>query len=98
MTPTAETTWTLQNARLRDGAPLTDVILEGGVITSLAAGAPPRGTVWDLDGRVLLPGLVDAHVHLDKTLSTTRNQSGTLGEAIRVWGEVKRGLTKGCVP
>jgi len=90
----AETTWTLQNARLEDGVLLTDVVLEGGLIAAQGAGVAPRGTVWDLGGRVLLPGLVDAHVHLDKTLSTTRNRSGTLGEAIRVWGEVKRGLTK----
>lgn len=38
----------------------------------------------DLQGRVLLPGFVDAHMHLDKaySLSYVRNRSGTLLEAI----------------
>lgn len=37
------------------------------------------------DNRLILPGLVDAHVHLDKTYSTIENASGTLLEAIEVW-------------
>ncbi|MBB6635798.1 amidohydrolase family protein [Cohnella thailandensis] len=38
----------------------------------------------DLQGRVVLPGFVDAHMHLDKayTVSKVRNVSGTLPEAI----------------
>ncbi|WP_080833432.1 amidohydrolase family protein [Cohnella massiliensis] len=38
----------------------------------------------DLEGRVLLPGFVDVHMHLDKaySLPRVRNRSGTLLEAI----------------
>ncbi|MEK3916345.1 amidohydrolase family protein [Paenibacillus sp. FSL H7-0331] len=39
----------------------------------------------DLGGKMLLPGLVEAHAHLDKAFTSgiVRNDSGTLGEAIR---------------
>ena len=83
----------LQNTRLKDNAPLMDVLLEHGRFSAIepASGALRSvegvGRRWDLNGRVLLPGLVDAHVHLDKTFSTTENQSGTLGEAIQIWGQ-----------
>lgn len=60
----------------------------GGVVESFdpapaAAPPPPPGArVVDCAGRVLVPPLADMHVHLDKTLVETRNDSGTLGEAI----------------
>lgn len=43
-----------------------------------------HGDVWDLEGRLLLPGFVDIHTHLDKalTLPFTDNPDGTLGGAI----------------
>lgn len=39
----------------------------------------------DADGKILLPGLVDAHMHLDKSFSLpyVGNVSGTLEEAVR---------------
>lgn len=51
------------NVRVFDGHRLTPprtVVIEGGVIGTDAAGAE----VVDADGGVLLPGLIDAHVHL----------------------------------
>ncbi len=82
--------WILRNARIADNGPLVDIALEADRI----AGIEPAGSVLlmveaansrDLEGRVILPGLVDAHVHLDKTYSTLENESGTLLEAIDVW-------------
>ena len=40
----------------------------------------PHGAVWDVAGALLLPGLVDAHTHLDKAFTLPR------------MGEVKPGL------
>src|SRR5258705_8671727 len=58
----------LRHARPRGGAPV-DVLVTGGAIARVAAGlAAPAGVpVIDGGGGVLLPGLVDAHMHLDKT-------------------------------
>lgn len=48
-------------------------------------------------GRLVLPGLVEAHIHLDKALLSDRapGREGTLAEAIRVTGEAKRRFTVG---
>jgi imidazolonepropionase-like amidohydrolase len=41
------------------------VVLRGGRIESVGAGAAPAGVrVFDLHGRTVLPGLIDAHVHI----------------------------------
>ena len=74
--------------RVSDEPALAELVLANGRIQSLApcqpgsaAQAPVPGT-WDLDGALVLPGFVDAHVHLDKafTLSRIRDvQPGLLG-------------------
>jgi imidazolonepropionase-like amidohydrolase len=57
------------NVRLFDGTQLvpgSTVVVENGVITALRIAPDPPGTqVIDGAGGVLLPGLIDAHVHLD---------------------------------
>lgn len=61
----------LANARIVDGtapeptAP-QGVVVEGGVIREVAANAkaPQGATTIDLAGKVLMPGLIDAHVHV----------------------------------
>jgi cytosine deaminase len=51
---------------LDDGA---DVLVRDGAIERIAPGIDaPEAEVVDVSGRLLLPGLVDAHTHLDKTL------------------------------
>ncbi|RLU86342.1 hypothetical protein CTZ27_25585 [Streptomyces griseocarneus] len=61
----------LTNALLIDGTggPVIDgatVVVSGGRITAAGAGAPvpPHATVVGLAGKAVLPGLIDAHVHL----------------------------------
>jgi imidazolonepropionase-like amidohydrolase len=70
----ASARWTvLRNARLLDGTgapprPGVDVVLEGGTIVTVATTGHPHppgeAEVVDLQGRTLMPGLIDCHVHL----------------------------------
>ncbi|MFE4539959.1 amidohydrolase [Streptomyces scopuliridis] len=63
---------TLRNVRLGAGGPVCDVRIEGGRVSEIHPGgtaAAQRGVGVggpdvDLDGRTLLPGLWDAHVHI----------------------------------
>jgi len=89
------TDWILRQARLTDSAPLTNIAIAAGRITAVGAALPLTAVnEWDLQGRVVLPGLVDAHTHLDKTYFPLHNQSGTLIEAIEVWRAHKRNRTR----
>ena len=65
-------------------------IAEIGALT----GRPAHRAV-DCTGCAVTPGLVDAHIHLDKALLTSRAPSidGTLAEALRVTGQAKRHFT-----
>jgi cytosine/adenosine deaminase-related metal-dependent hydrolase len=48
---------------------LTDIVVCNGKITAIGKIAEPTNTnVVDLGGNLVLPGLVDGHMHLDKTL------------------------------
>ncbi|UCH27901.1 MAG: amidohydrolase family protein [Trueperaceae bacterium] len=86
--------WVLRNARVDDGAPLVDIAFEGERITAMGAELPLTGNQeWDLKGSVVLPGFVDAHVHLDTTFLSVQNKSGTLQEAIEVWHQGRPFLT-----
>jgi len=71
-----------------------DIAINNGVIVAVGADiAVHAQEVWQLAGRVVLPGFIDLHVHLDKTLSMHHagvvNHSGTLAEAIKSWQTVK---------
>ena len=60
----------IANAVLADGTK-HHIDVKGGRIAALlpaAAGAPAEAEVLDLAGALLLPPLVDGHIHLDKTL------------------------------
>ncbi|MEM7343314.1 MAG: amidohydrolase family protein [Chloroflexota bacterium] len=83
--------WLLKNARLTDNTPLQDIALAEGRISAIGANltATDQAQIWDLAGRVVLPGLIEAHAHLDKTYTSITNQSGTLLEAIKMWHQIK---------
>jgi len=51
------------------GGPAVDVLVRDGVIARVGSviEPPPGATVIDGDHGIVLPGLVDAHMHLDKT-------------------------------
>lgn len=87
----------IRNARISDEQPLADVGIEGGVIVAMAPGLPGQGVREIVaGGRVLLPGLVESHLHLEKALIMERgpNRSGTLAEAIRVTAALKPTFTR----
>ncbi|WP_424952497.1 amidohydrolase family protein [Deinococcus sp.] len=82
----------LRNVRLRGHAAPTDLSVQGGLISGIGPTDLPGE---DCGGLLLLPGFVEPHVHLDKTLSLgvpeLENQSGTLREAIDRWGAAEPG-------
>ena len=93
----------IRNATLPDGRTGVDLLVRDGRIAAvgeqLFAHQPPPADVEliDADGWLLSPPFVDAHFHLDSTLSyglPRVNASGTLLEGIALWGELKPLLTR----
>jgi cytosine/creatinine deaminase len=85
----------LRSCRLPDGR-RADLGIRGGIVAAIGSLAGQRGQQEvDCGGRLVTPGLVDSHIHLDKALLSTRAPSveGTLAEAIRVTGQAKRHFT-----
>lgn len=61
----------ITNARASNGAAIEALVVDGriaGLGPNAAAGAPPDAVRHDAGGRLLAPGLIEGHVHLDKTL------------------------------
>ncbi|WP_199547732.1 amidohydrolase family protein [Streptomyces sp. N35] len=87
----------LRDVRVENATDPTDVRIGAGRIAETGPGlTAPEGTeVLDGEGRVLLPGLVETHLHPDKALldAIRPNPTGTLDGAIRVTGELKRQFT-----
>ena len=86
------------HATLPDGRNGMSIAVQNGRITEVTAGlsAPAHQTV-DAQGLLVSPPFVDAHFHMDATLSyglPRVNQSGTLLEGIALWGELKPDLTQ----
>ena len=87
----------VRNANLPDGRTGLDLGIRDGkfiaVEPGLQASAP---TELDACGCLVSPPFVDAHFHMDATLSVGQprfNESGTLLEGIALWGELKPDLT-----
>ena len=82
-----------------DGRTGQDLRIAAGRIEAIGTQLPvPEGAqVIDARGLLLSPPFVDAHFHMDATLShglPRINQSGTLLEGITLWGELKPLLTQ----
>ena len=61
----------LTNLRLAGFGPGHRIAVASGVVAAIlppGAAEPEAAKVLDLDGDLVLPGLVDGHMHLDKTL------------------------------
>jgi cytosine deaminase len=91
----------LRNATLPDGRTGIDVLVSAGRIVNVAPriNADAHATI-DAQGYLLTPPFVDAHFHMDATLSyglPRVNASGTLLEGIALWGELKPTLTQDAI-
>jgi cytosine deaminase len=88
----------VKNARLADGRSGIDVAVRGGRIVEVAPAIDASaGRTLDAAGQLLSPPFVDAHFHMDATLSYGMprvNRSGTLLEGIALWSELKPHLTQ----
>src|SRR5512145_272154 len=89
----------IKNATLPDGRTGIDLLVRDGRIAALGPGlsAPEGVQVIEAAGQLLSPPFVDAHFHMDATLShglPRVNASGTLLEGIALWGELKPLLTQ----
>jgi cytosine deaminase len=85
----------LRNARLAGQDALTDLGVDGNLLTDVAAGTTAKQSI-DLGGRLVTPPLVEPHIHLDAVLTVGQprpNVSGSLFEGIAVWAERVRDLT-----
>ena len=87
----------ITNANLPDGRNRMSVAVQDGRIVEVTEGlqAAAHETV-DACGLLLSPPFVDAHFHMDSTLSYGQprvNETGTLLEGIALWGELKPRLT-----
>src|SRR5436190_15927493 len=88
----------VRNATLPDGRTGCDVLVTEGRIVDVAPRiAAAAAHVLDAHEYLLSPPFVDAHFHMDSTLSyglPRVNRSGTLLEGIALWGELKPLLTQ----
>jgi len=88
----------ITNAALPDGRTGVDILCTDGKIVAVGPklGAHAGATI-DARGLLVAPPFVDAHFHIDSTLTYGMprvNASGTLLEGIALWGELKPTLTQ----
>ncbi len=87
----------IRNANLPDGRIGIDIGIKDGKIAALEVALTAKAQKEiDASGYLVSPPFVDAHFHMDATLSLGQprlNQSGTLLEGIALWGELKPHLT-----
>jgi cytosine deaminase len=84
-----------RNALLRSSASLMDIGISRGRIAAIEPRLASEAVEVDLAGRLVLPGFVDTHIHLDKAclLGRCGHDHGSLGDAIRAVSAMKRDFT-----
>ena len=87
----------LRNARIGNREPRTvDIAVANGRIVDIAAAIAADAQDDDLAGRLVVPGFVETHIHLDKSciLDRCKSEHGTLAEAIAEVAAAKRGFSE----
>ncbi|MGG6296636.1 amidohydrolase family protein [Leptolyngbya sp. AN02str] len=90
--------WALTNTTLPDRPGRWCIGLANGAIATLQEGDCLEAEhVWDVGGRLVVPGFIDAHTHLDKALTADRAgdvfADGSLATAIQTIRTLKQGFT-----
>jgi cytosine deaminase len=87
----------IRNARLSQGDELrvVDIGVRGSTIAAIEQTLPAEAQELDAAGGLLVPGLIETHIHLDKTciLDRCRIEEGTVAEAVRETAAAKRNFT-----
>ncbi|MCY4416947.1 MAG: amidohydrolase family protein [Chloroflexi bacterium] len=81
----------LRNVRIADGpdAQSVDIGIENGRITAIESRLNADARIYDIGGRLVTPGFVETHIHLDKSCILDRLSSGQGGLDAAI-GEVAR--------
>jgi cytosine deaminase len=87
----------IQNARILQDGELRniDIGVKDGAIAAIAPQRGAEARAIDAEGCLVVPGLIETHIHLDKTciLDRCRIEEGTVAEAVRVTAAAKRDFT-----
>lgn len=89
----------IKNVHIESNDQVQDIRIEDGRFVAIEETIDARGgeRVIDGAGKLLLPPLIDSHVHLDATRTAGQpewNETGTLFDGIRIWSERRKTLTK----
>ena len=87
----------IRNARIQDGEdrPTFDIGIDAGRIAAIEPSLAADGEEIDAGGRLVSPGFIETHIHLDKSciLDRTWSEKGDLGSAITRVAKVKSTFT-----
>jgi len=88
----------IRNAKVRGQDNRVDIAMKDGKFSQIAQHIETKARMEiDANGNLASAPFVESHVHLDSALTVGNprfNQSGTLLEAIDIWGEYKQNVTK----
>ncbi|NWK84796.1 amidohydrolase family protein, partial [Staphylococcus sp. GSSP0090] len=86
------------NASIYKHDDASEILVEDGKFSAFGNNLGEVDEIIDLEGGLVLPPYVDAHLHLDYYFTgqdpQIKNESGTLFEAIDLWNDYKIGTTK----
>src|SRR5699024_3222058 len=88
----------IRNAKVRGQDNRVDIAMKDGKFSQIAQHIETKARMEiEANGNLASAPFVESHVHLDSALTVGNprfNQSGTLLEAIDIWGEYKQNVTK----
>jgi cytosine deaminase len=86
----------IKSARVSGKEKAQDISVDNGRITEVADKVTGKADLEiEAGGKIVLPAFIDMHIHLDTALTVGKprfNESGTLLEGMRIWGDYKRNL------